>query len=514
MKKNALKILLLFSVLAMSSCKKEELPQLTTYDISGVTINSAVSGGVITSDGGAAIISRGVCWSQQSSPEISGNFTSDGDGSGSFISNLTQLQPGTKYYVRAYATNPVGTQYGQEISFTTLGSLPQLTGFSASDLTISGAILHGTVNPGELQTDVYFEYGKTTDYGSTVSGSSTQLTGNTPTAVSAILSNLSPGTVYHYRIKATNQLGNTFSADQTFTTHGQKPSFTDLLVKAAGTNNMKIGLTVNPNYLPTAVTVEYGTSETYGNTAVSSRSPVSGNSSTNLDIQVGDLLPGTTYYFRVKLENSLGITYTDGRSFKTYNAVDADNNGYYSVVIGTQEWLSENLRSTHFSNGEAIPLVTSAYDWSAATTAAYCTYKNEQSGIYGNLYNFFAASDSRNVCPAGWHVPTMTEMNTMISYLGGDEEADKKIREAGLAHWLYNTGATNSTGLTIIPAGNREGNGDFVNRLSSTYLWSSSLSTLPGSNGGMNIALEWNAPHIFITPYGKTYGASIRCIKN
>lgn len=512
MQKNLFFISLLLAVLVITTyCKKEELPELSTYNISGITINSAVSGGVITSDGGAEIISRGICWSPEQEPVIAGSFTSDGSGQGSFISNLVDLTPATKYYVRAYATNAAGTQYGQEVSFTTLGNLPQLTGFSVTDLTITGAVLHGTVNPGDLLTDVSFEYGTSTDYGSSASAGSAQLTGNTGSAVSVTLSNLLPGTVYHYRIKASNQLGNSFSADQTFTTPGQKPSYMDFLVKAAGTDFIKLGIKVNPNYLPSSFTVEYGTSETYGNTYISTQSPVTGNAAIALDVELPNLLPGTNYHFRIKLENALGITYTEGRRFKTYNAVDADENGYYSVMIGTQEWLSENLKTTHFSNGEAISNVTVAYDWSALTSPGYCTYKNEEPGIYGNLYNFYAASDSRNVCPAGWHVPTLTELNTMIAFLGGEVEADKKIREAGLAHWLYNTGATNSTGLTLLPAGNREGNGDFMNRMYSTYVWS---STTGGVEGGMNIGLEWNAPKIYITPYGKSYGASIRCLKD
>ena len=99
-------------------------PTLTTTSVTSVTLTSAVSGGNITSDGGEAITARGVCWNTTGSPTISNSKTSDGTGTGSFTSNITVLTPGTNYFVRAYATNSIGTFYGDEKSFTTLSGLP------------------------------------------------------------------------------------------------------------------------------------------------------------------------------------------------------------------------------------------------------------------------------------------------------------------------------------------------------------------------------------------------------
>jgi hypothetical protein len=95
------------------------LPTVTTDSISSITTNVAVSGGNITNDGGAPVTVRGVCWSTYSNPTISDNFTMDGSGTGTFISNLANLTLNTLYYVRAYATNSTGTAYGNEMSFTT-----------------------------------------------------------------------------------------------------------------------------------------------------------------------------------------------------------------------------------------------------------------------------------------------------------------------------------------------------------------------------------------------------------
>jgi hypothetical protein len=100
-----------------------EVPVLTTSDITSITQNSAISGGVISSDGGSSIIERGVCWSTNNDPTILESKTNEGSGSGSYISNLIGLKCGTKYNVRAFAVNSAGTGYGQNVQFTNLYDL-------------------------------------------------------------------------------------------------------------------------------------------------------------------------------------------------------------------------------------------------------------------------------------------------------------------------------------------------------------------------------------------------------
>ena len=96
------------------------LPCVSTYYVDNVTSNTAICSGNVTSDGGAAVTARGVCWSTSQNPTVSGNHTTDGTGTGSFTSTLTGLEPETTYYVRAYATNSEGTAYGEQVSFTTI----------------------------------------------------------------------------------------------------------------------------------------------------------------------------------------------------------------------------------------------------------------------------------------------------------------------------------------------------------------------------------------------------------
>jgi uncharacterized protein (TIGR02145 family) len=99
--------------------KPATLPELSTVTITDITSTSAICGGSVTSDGGDIITARGVCWSTDFNPTISDNITSNGSGTGSFVSNITGLTSGTYYYVRAYATSSVGTAYGNKIIFIT-----------------------------------------------------------------------------------------------------------------------------------------------------------------------------------------------------------------------------------------------------------------------------------------------------------------------------------------------------------------------------------------------------------
>ena len=104
-----------------SSCEKENIPVLSTTEVTGISQTTAISGGNITDDGDATVTARGVCWCTSQNPVISDSKTEDGNGTGSFTSSITGLEPNTAYYVRAYATNSEGTGYGAQISFETTG---------------------------------------------------------------------------------------------------------------------------------------------------------------------------------------------------------------------------------------------------------------------------------------------------------------------------------------------------------------------------------------------------------
>lgn len=147
-------VLILLILQLFSSCKKEDPPQLpivSTTPATNITVSTATSGGTITDDGGATISASGVCWSTITNPSLGDSKTIDGGSIGQFVSNLTDLSGGTTYHIRAYATNSVGTAYGADISFTTLGLAPAGLTQPATNISSTEANLNGTVNPNYFQ---------------------------------------------------------------------------------------------------------------------------------------------------------------------------------------------------------------------------------------------------------------------------------------------------------------------------------------------------------------------------
>jgi uncharacterized protein (TIGR02145 family) len=195
---------------------------------------------------------------------------------------------------------------------------------------------------------------------------------------------------------------------------------------------------------------------------------------------------------------------------------DIDGNVYQTVTIGTQEWMAENLKVTHYRNGDVIPNVTDGTAWTGLTTGAYCEYNNDVSNVatYGRLYNWYAVVDSRNMAPVGWHVPTDAEWQTLVDYLGGDAVAGGKMKEAGTSHWLSpNSYATNESGFSALPAGCRyhlDGHYDDIPWV--THLWS---STEYSSTIAWYRYLDYDHSRVArVAIYNKALGLSIRCVKD
>ncbi len=141
--------------------------------------------------------------------------------------------------------------------------------------------------------------------------------------------------------------------------------------------------------------------------------------------------------------------------------LDTDGNIYHTVVIGNQVWIVENLKTTRYNDGTSIPLVTGNTEWINLTTPGYCWYDNDITNkeTYGALYNWYAVQTNK-ICPAGWHVPSDSEWTALTDFLGGESTAGGKLKEAGTMHWdSPNTGATDESGLTLLPGGFRGAQG-------------------------------------------------------
>ena len=150
---------------------------------------------------------------------------------------------------------------------------------------------------------------------------------------------------------------------------------------------------------------------------------------------------------------------------------DIDGNVYKTVKIGNQIWMAEDLKVIHYRNGDPIHNIERSVDLSKLTSGEWCFSENKLK--HGNLYNWFAITDSRGIAPDGWHIPTYTEWSNLITYLGGESVAGERLREAGVIHWESpNAGATNESGFTALPGGARTHN-LFDITCAAGYWWSS-----------------------------------------
>ena len=206
----------------ISSCKKDddvEVPTLTTTEVTEITSANAISGGMVTDNGGAAVTVRGVCWSTNPNPTTAGNKTENGAGSGSYTSNITGLEANTKYYVRAYATNSAGTAYGNQLEFTTaLGiNVPVLTTQAITEID-----RHTAVSGGDITSDGGGTISSRgvcwgTSPAPTIENDKTEDGEGTGSFVSN-LSELESNTTYYVRAYATNEAGTGYGNEIEFTT--------------------------------------------------------------------------------------------------------------------------------------------------------------------------------------------------------------------------------------------------------------------------------------------------------
>lgn len=195
--------------------------------------------------------------------------------------------------------------------------------------------------------------------------------------------------------------------------------------------------------------------------------------------------------------------------------IDIDGNVYKTVTLGSQVWMAENLKVTHYRNGDVIPNVTDSSEWAGLTTGAYCEYDNDITNVanYGRLYNWYAVDDSRGLAPEGWHVPSDAEWQTLVDFLGGDDVAGGKMKEVDTTHWISpNIGATNESGFSALPGGYRYNYGEYNHIGTNADFWSTTESF--SSDYIYFRFIRNNTPDIFIFDVRKPYGFSIRCVKD
>ena len=197
---------------------------------------------------------------------------------------------------------------------------------------------------------------------------------------------------------------------------------------------------------------------------------------------------------------------------------DIDNNIYQTVTIGTQVWMTENLRTTRYRNGDLILNVSNDIDWREQKTGAYCNYNNDDKNVlkHGRLYNGYAVRDSRNIAPEGWHVNTDEEWEILIKYIqanpGPAYSAGRAI--GAKTDWIIANEINNSSGFNALPSGNRI-NGFENFGIDASWWTSSVMDTLPIIRmyyRGLKLedGLTWFTKSFL----GMESGLSVRCIKD
>jgi uncharacterized protein (TIGR02145 family) len=212
-----------------------------------------------------------------------------------------------------------------------------------------------------------------------------------------------------------------------------------------------------------------------------------------------------------------------GKSLAPPLASDINEAGKYtSVPIHGQQWMTTNLAVTHYRNGDRIPEVSDWSKWDTLTTGAWCWYNNDSAtgAPYGRLYNWYAVHDPRGLAPAGWHIPSDAEWDTLQVRLGNDPGGKMKqtgTAQAGTGLWgAPNTGATNTSHFTALPGGLRfyyDGSTHYYVDIGLSGFWWS--STEDGNYNAFKRILKFNTGKVYRQDsYKKVCGLSVRCIRD
>jgi trimeric autotransporter adhesin len=310
-------------------------PFVVTLTANSITINSAIVNGATNPSGSSVntFFDYGLDNSYGTSlsatpPSVSGSNSTP------IQAALSGLSYGTTYHYRARVVKTNGfTAYGADSVFTTLPLAPSVITTAATDITPYTATLNGTVNPNGGITTVTFQWGLTNAYGNSITAIPVSINGFGIIPASGVISGLTPYTVYHFRIVATNANSTSYGNDMTFTTSPIASTvITNLATDILGFDATLNG-TINANYAPTNATFEWGLSTAYGNTVTASPAVVTGASPTPVSVIITDLIPATEYHFRCVGAGPGGTIYGQDMMFLS----DCPTPGTAGQISGQQD---------------------------------------------------------------------------------------------------------------------------------------------------------------------------------
>ena len=328
------------------------------------------------------------------------------------------------------------------------------------------------------------------------------------------ITGLKQGRTYYIRAYASNSAGTGYGNQVQAIVAAALPTVTTTAILATSETAVSSGGVVvnNGGSVVTARGVCWSSAK---DPTVANYSTTDGSGDGSFVSTISGLAPDAVYYLRAYATNSTGIAYGKELSFSTGKLLvkDTDGNFYHFVTIGSQVWMTENLRTTRYRDSTLIPLVLDNSVWSSQVMPGYSWYNDDvnNKNSYGALYNWYAVNSGK-LCPTGWHVPTDAEWTTLTTRLGGESLAGGKLKESGTTFWKSpNANATNETGFTALPGGFRTNTGEYGNAGSYGNWWSTTTSLANVANYRYLYYGNGTVTKSFVN---QKYGLSVRCLKN
>jgi uncharacterized protein (TIGR02145 family) len=399
--------------------------EITTMDISQINSIGAVSGGTIGSDGGASITSKGLVWSTLPNPSVDLNTkTNEGPGASNFISTISGLTPLTNYFYRAYATNSLGSFYGNTYNFITSDALPTVVTKPIVEISyLSAKSGLEITNLGSAITQSGIIYNENPQLLSVSANSDFIIEGDGLLSIE----NLIPRKTYYVRAFAENSKGMAYGEIVSFTTLSDglnvtTGQFTNLTFNGVEINGNNVRNDGSLAVIERGVIVSEYMNGLYLISDYDNYINKNGSGVGTFNVNVSELEQGKRYFYRAYAKNEAGIVeygvLSDNYQFVTpfnYGRVlDIDQNIYNTIAIGNQVWMAENLKVTRFNNGTNLTQSTSSQFWYSNDNVNTSLYSSIEGGVY---YNRTVVLANNNICPQGWRIPTKNDWDILISSL-------------------------------------------------------------------------------------------------
>ncbi len=484
----------------------EMSPMVTTSDATSVTLNTAILSGVITDDFGYPVTATGVTWNTTGNPTIENDPEAAGNLASTFTASVSGLTQFTTYYFRAYATSSGGTSYGEEKTFITNTSPTIQVTSPNTTLTFYKDFLYYITWSYTISENVKIHLYKNGVFLRNIS-SGTACDGSFEWTVP---NDLADGTDYEIYIESTTQPAVNDFSDANFTISTPNISVytpVSLVEWIVGeqynitwtsnlAENLKIDLYQNNVFVET-INASTPNDGTYAYTVTETLDAYN-------DYKIRISSTTNSAFYRESAAFRILVTFTD-----------ADGNTYYGIRIGTQVWSKQNLKTTKYADGTAIPNITDNTAWAALTYGAYCNYDNSEANAttYGRLYNWFAIDMATNfgnsIAPFGWHVPSDAEWNILFINAGGLSVAGTNLKSK--FGWYNDINGTDNYGFNILPSGMRGNSGSFGGLLTHGTFW----SITPINSTEINTPeFYYSQSNVGIQNCTKNYGLAIRLVKD